>query len=563
MNETESNQFNELLHYIETFYPTLKYLRLNIIGIKNNDNSYDAIGVKAEFLHEANPESEIILDIPELVIYHSVKSIDIEEIKNFVKDINNGMILIDNLSFDLKHFNDFSGILLKGHKDYISDFYYRTKWPYYLFEGVANDKRIKDFLNEEDLNKDLNRQGYENLIEVSKEFLDCNIGYDWPFRFYLIIPIKILAEFEIVNRRLIFNLECHRSIKIDELEIATKIEAESRQRLKIKFNPDDKISEKKDIFYYKKIEHIQAERIEFIKIWVSYQNEQIDQFSISYLKDGKKIDEINKKLKKLEKIIEDLKNQLKEATDENEIYEIKWKLKDSYNLAKDKYHLLEVWTKKTQDENYFKCLYNEILYYERCLKMLKNKHGTERIDYRHYLIVAYLENIYFPDNEYPQKFNEFQGSKSFRDIRIEMIVNNIQNAQKNLKLLIEHHKKNVDYKSLFIYYELLGDLEIHVFCYFQEFESISVRESLLNAFLYYRISIWHKTQLERSDPKTYFDGLHGWESHSIFHDFYRKLRVSSITDVRDKEKRLQLKYPLTPDEHTELNNLLMREINGQ
>ena len=91
--------------------------------------------------------------------------------------------MIDNLSFELKHFNDFRGILLKSHYDYISDFYYRTKWLYYLFQSIGTDKKIKDFLNEEKLNKNLNKQGYEHLIEVSKEFLDCNIGYDWPFRF--------------------------------------------------------------------------------------------------------------------------------------------------------------------------------------------------------------------------------------------------------------------------------------------------------------------------------------------------------------------------------------------
>jgi len=238
-------------------------------------------------------------------------------------------------------------------------------------------------------------------------------------------------------------------------------------------------------------------------------------------------------------------------------------LKDTYNLSKDQYHLLGIWTKKTQNENYYKCLCKEISYYESCLKMLKNKHGEEKIDYRHYLIVAYLESIYFKDYEFPQNFDEFQGSGIFNDNRIDLIVNNIQKAQKNLKFLIEHHKKNEDHKSLFVYYELLGDLEIHIFCYFQEFKSRINRELLLKAFLYYKISIWHKTQLERSNPTTYYDGLHGWESHNIFHDFYRKLRVKSLTNVRDKEEKLQLKYPLNPEEYTQLIKLSMREINGE
>ena len=47
----EINQISKLLHYIETYYTTLKYMKVSIIGIKGKDNSYDAIGVKAEFLY--------------------------------------------------------------------------------------------------------------------------------------------------------------------------------------------------------------------------------------------------------------------------------------------------------------------------------------------------------------------------------------------------------------------------------------------------------------------------------------------------------------------------------
>ena len=72
-----------------------------------------------------------------------------------------------------------------------------------------------------------------------------------------------------------------------------------------------------------------------------------------------KIDETNKQIREIEKIIDDLKNQLKKATDENEIYEIKWKLKDSCKLAKDKYRALEIWSKKDQSDNYLKYLSNQ------------------------------------------------------------------------------------------------------------------------------------------------------------------------------------------------------------
>lgn len=558
MNEIQSDQFNELLYYIETYNPSLKYLSLIIIGVKNNENSYDAIGVKAEFLHEANPKSEIILDIPELIVYHNIRLVDIEGIKKFVKGIKNRVILIDNFSFYLRYFNIFRGVRLKGHKDYISYFDYRTIWPYYLFESASKDERIKHFLDEDDLNKNLNRQGYENLIEVSKEFLDCNIGYDWPFRFYLIIPIKILVDLEIENEKIFFALKCHSSVKIDEIEIVINIKTESRQRLKLKLNSKDKISEKGDIFSYRKITHISTKDINFVKIWVYYQNEEIDQYSKNFQLDSRTY-EINDNLLDLKRTIESLKNQLKITSDENEIYELSWKLKDSYNLTKKKYHSLEVWSKESQTKNYYKCLLNEIFYYESCLKMLKSKYGKRKIDYRHYLIVAQLESVYLLKCPFPKKFNEFKGSGIFKHEGIDMIISNIQNAQVNINLFIEHCKKKEDHKSLFIYYELLGDLEIHKFCYFKKYELISHRKSLLRAISLYEISIKHKIQLENSEPGTFFDGLHGWESHYIFHEFYNELGVQHSTNVKEKLTKLRNDYPLTPEELEQLDLLITRQ----
>jgi hypothetical protein len=104
-------------------------------------------------------------------------------------------------------------------------------------------------------------------------------------------------------------------------------------------------------------------------------------------------------------------------------------------------------------------------------------------------------------------------------------------------------------------------LEVHIFCYYQKFESYERRESLFNAILYYKISIWHKTQLEKLKPQTYFDGLHGWSSHGIFHDFYDKLGVSFITDVRAKKEKLKKSFPLTQEESINLEELYKRDIN--
>lgn len=167
-----------------------------------------------------------------------------------------------------------------------------------------------------------------------------------------------------------------------------------------------------------------------------------------------KIDETIEQIRDIEKNIDELKSQLKKATDENEIYETKWKLKDTCKQAKDKYRSLEIWSEKDQSDNYLKYLCNEIFFYESCLRMLKAKFGTEKIDYRHYLNVGELESIYFSDNEYRSNFNEFQSSEIFNDLGVNLIVNNLYNAQENIKVLINHLE---DHKNLFIYYELLAE----------------------------------------------------------------------------------------------------------
>ena len=190
---------------------------------------------------------------------------------------------------------------------------------------------------------------------------------------------------------------------------------------------------------------------------------------------------------------------------------------------------------------------------------VKEADGKMKIDYRHYLIVAQLESVYLLECPFPKKFNEFRGSGIFKDEGIDMIINNIQNAQANINLFIELCKKKEDHKSLFVYYELLGDLGIHKFCYFKKYELVSHRKSLLRAISLYEISIRHKIQLEKSEPTTYFDGLHGWESHYIFHEFYRELGVQRSTNVREKLAKLRKNYPLTPEELEQLEYLITRE----
>jgi len=284
-----------------------------------------------------------------------------------------------------------------------------------------------------------------------------------------------------------------------------------------------------------------------------------------------KVDNLNREIKKSEESIILLEGQLKEVKDASERYEIFWELKELYEKTKDNYRSLEIWSDKKHTVKFYLNLIREIYYFEVCLSMLKDKHGAKKIDLRHFLNAAELEYFYFiiEDNPLPDIFfnSSFQIDGFFTDQRINLIFNNIINAQKNLNHLLEYYKDEEKHKKLFIYNELMGDLYIHLFCCIQQFnnenlfkKNSSSRKNLICAFYYYNLSIWHKIQLERLNPTTGFDGLHGWPSLGLFHDFYNEIGVSHIHDVREKKEKLSEKYTLSNKETVELNQELKRAI---
>ncbi len=281
-----------------------------------------------------------------------------------------------------------------------------------------------------------------------------------------------------------------------------------------------------------------------------------------------KVNEIIKDIEELEPYILELKYQLREINEDTARYELLWKLKEDCEKTKDLYRSLEIWSDEDQSDKYHYYSQQEIYYFETCLKMLKDKHGASKIDLRHFLNVANLEYLYFiiKDKSLPDDFinSSFELEGFFADRRINLIVNNIFNAQKNLRILLEYYNNERKHKELFIYYELMGDLYIHIFCYIIQ-NKINlddlIQEYLKNALFFYELSIWHKTQLEFLDPTTYFEGLHGWPSQGLFHSFYNEIGVTNVHNVREKKENIENKYLLTQNEKEGIQLKVKRAIN--
>ncbi|KKM06571.1 hypothetical protein LCGC14_1742630 [marine sediment metagenome] len=59
---------------------------------------------------------------------------------------------------------------------------------------------------------------------------------------------------------------------------------------------------------------------------------------------------------------------------------------------------------------------------------------------------------------------------------------------------------------------------------------------------------------------TNFEGLHGWPSQGLFHNFYNEIGVSNVQNVREKKDDPENKYPLTQNEKEGLQLKLKRAI---
>jgi len=71
----------------------------------------------------------------------------------------------------------------------------------------------------------------------------------------------------------------------------------------------------------------------------------------------------------------------------------------------------------------------------------------------------------------------------------------------------------------------MGDLYVHIYLLLIEFGNITstiLKPPLFKAYSYYTRSYESKLIIEKNDPQTYFDGLHGWPCFKIFVEFYNK-----------------------------------------
>jgi len=301
----------------------------------------------------------------------------------------------------------------------------------------------------------------------------------------------------------------------------------------------------------------QAKRIEIEANKKDIENQPIIVDSENWEK--KFIDEEEAEIDELNKEKASLIESLKIAEDPSDIYQIYWRMKEIYSKLKLKYKLLGYWTHidyTTKSDEY---LQSEVLYFEKCLHMLKEKHGVDRIDLRHYLMAAELEYEYFiiKKNTVPKLFlTQFDIKEITSNFGYNIIINNIKNAQKNLQFILKYKVRTNNNKELFLYNEIMGDLYIHIYLLLDllpdKLED-TLRKWLKFAYLYYLIALRHKEIVEQENPTTYIDGLHGWPCLPIFVEFFKENGILNVHDLKSKIRILQKKV-LTGSEISEITD---------
>jgi len=236
---------------------------------------------------------------------------------------------------------------------------------------------------------------------------------------------------------------------------------------------------------------------------------------------------------------------LKESSSKVTTYEISWKLKENFEKIKNQYKILENWSKKDYSKQKNKAFFEELYYYEYCLMMLKAEYGILNVRFDFYLEVATLEYEFFiinkenlPTNYESDVFNTVGYCSS---PKFNLIVNNLIYAQNNVEKLIEKNKINWDEKDLFIYYEILGDTYITLYVFLKKFQrhlKDEIEQHLYYGYYFYKVSEHYKNEVERANPNTYYDGIHGLPTLGVFIEFYEDIGLVDIHNVKKKISHL-------------------------
>ena len=228
--------------------------------------------------------------------------------------------------------------------------------------------------------------------------------------------------------------------------------------------------------------------------------------------------------------------------------EILEKLVQICDKLKVNYKKLGIISKKDYSTELNNNLKDQIEYYGQKLNILKEKVIVEEIPYYYFLKLANLQYEFFDLNR-EEIINEaknhegvFAGVSFIPVSEVDTIINSIRLAMHNIQKVIEEKRQTMDYDTLYIYFELYGDLFISIHALETDVKEFSAFAELYNidhAFGCYEKASEYKSKIEL--PSIYREGLVGVGHVKPFFNFFENID-GSIYNVDHKKNHVYKKF---------------------
>lgn len=218
---------------------------------------------------------------------------------------------------------------------------------------------------------------------------------------------------------------------------------------------------------------------------------------------------------------------------------------DNLNI---KYRQLKIFSKVDFTTEINDILKKQIEYYEQWLDFLKEKVKLEGIPYSYFLKLANLKYEFFDlnreeiINKAKNREGVFVGVSFIPVLEVDTIINIISLAMHNVQKIIQEKRQTMDYDTLYIYFELYGDLFISIHALeteIKEFSAFAELYNINNAFECYEKASEYKSKIEL--PSIYRGGLVGVKHVKPFFNFFENLD-GSIYNVDHKKNHVYKKF---------------------
>lgn len=251
-----------------------------------------------------------------------------------------------------------------------------------------------------------------------------------------------------------------------------------------------------------------------------------------------------------QKLNQEIIYDLNKLTDIETILKTYWQIRKNLNHISNVYGVLIRDVSINYKKQHLEASSDEIYYYEKLLQQWRSAFPETNIRSDYYIELATLEYNFFIENQYTmtkeRRENLFLYSykeDDVIDVNIYVIMNNLKHAQKLLEIKIMWQLLNKDYDSLFLSYDVLGNLYISMY-ELLNLEKTNYKDQLdeLLLFSYLHFTLSYEYKLVNDEPEVYREGIIDMPYSNLFYKFFQKEGFNNYYSPEEKLNFLQNYY---------------------